>query len=93
MKCPTCKLASEVLDSRRIRGGKEVWRRRQCKHCGARWTHKRKARAHDHLDRLAQRLKAMAHAVKAGRMAMENIDAEIGAIHRSDRRQRSKLSH
>ena len=39
MRCPRCeKLGARVLDSRPLRDGKAVRRRRECEHCGARYT-------------------------------------------------------
>jgi len=39
MRCPRCdKLGARVLDSRPLRDGKAIRRRRECEHCGARYT-------------------------------------------------------
>ena len=39
MRCPQCDhLGSRVLDSRPLRNSKAVRRRRECEHCGARYT-------------------------------------------------------
>ena len=39
MRCPRCdSLGSRVLDSRPLRGGKAIRRRRECEHCGERYT-------------------------------------------------------
>ncbi|RJP74548.1 MAG: transcriptional repressor NrdR [Candidatus Zixiibacteriota bacterium] len=39
MRCPRCnKLGARVLDSRPLRHGKAIRRRRECEHCGARYT-------------------------------------------------------
>ncbi len=39
MRCPRCdKLGARVLDSRPLRQGKAIRRRRECEHCGARYT-------------------------------------------------------
>lgn len=39
MRCPRCdKLGARVLDSRPLRHGKIIRRRRECEHCGARYT-------------------------------------------------------
>ena len=39
MRCPRCdKLGSRVLDSRPLHNGKTTRRRRECEHCGARYT-------------------------------------------------------
>jgi transcriptional repressor NrdR len=39
MRCPHCdKLGARVLDSRPLRQGKAIRRRRECEHCGHRYT-------------------------------------------------------
>ena len=39
MRCPVCdKLGARVLDSRPLRQGKAIRRRRECEHCGHRYT-------------------------------------------------------
>ncbi|USS93825.1 transcriptional regulator NrdR [Fructilactobacillus ixorae] len=39
MKCPKCQqAASRVVDSRPLSGGSEIRRRRECEHCGFRFT-------------------------------------------------------
>ncbi len=39
MRCPQCdKLGARVLDSRPLRQGKAIRRRRECEHCGFRYT-------------------------------------------------------
>jgi transcriptional repressor NrdR len=39
MQCPTCReMDSSVVDSRLAAGGTVTWRRRQCDHCGRRFT-------------------------------------------------------
>lgn len=40
MECPNCKKTgqSDVIDSRTIKGGKIIRRRRQCLRCAHRWT-------------------------------------------------------
>ena len=39
MRCPRCdKLGARVIDSRPLRNGKAIRRRRECEHCGARYT-------------------------------------------------------
>lgn len=39
MRCPRCdSLGSRVLDSRPLRNGKAIRRRRECEHCGTRYT-------------------------------------------------------
>lgn len=38
MRCPECKGEAEVLDSRRMKNGSAVRRRRECTACGFRFT-------------------------------------------------------
>jgi len=75
--CPYCGvLSSRVLDSRPRYGTRTIWRRRECKHCGERYTTIEHATGSVVRSKLREAKRLLSHTITDINHIIEGWDAE-----------------